>query len=392
MEIEKLPIHIALEAGELAALLDMGGPASPPSLRNELGTADGFSKSGLDQVAATGLVDRANGELTGAGRTLTHTLLSPGSILSLEYRDTNGYAGRITVQFPDIPAAGSGIVVNRSNGWYHVSGFADAETILALVGPIPPLNSPGDFPSLEAVLNMDQAAVFCAILDALARRFEENENRKTAGIENSAALAQPELAAISARRINDHLAVWWGTSSPNRLLAQVFALALTQNPPEPAKVAGILDGFVSAGLLEQRNDTFAPVGVTSDLARAAVNIEAGFLWEQVHINLGDDRQPEGTIKRYLLGGRGVSFSFGLLGETMLELRTETPQDIAAFIARELAGRPAKPISDSARTEGKPETRSSQNFCEQCGHRLVAGSKFCEQCGHAVPTARPSDGG
>lgn len=390
MEIDNLPIQVVLEGDDLAALLDLGGTASSPSLRDELGKANGFSKSGLEQIATTGMIDRTKGKLTGTGQTLADVLLSPGSILSLEYRDMNGYAGRITVQFPGVPIAGSGIVVNKSNGLYHISAFADAETMMALVESVPPLISPDGFPSFETVMTMEQAAVYCVILDALARQFEEDERRQTAELAkpaNSVSLAEN---TISAHRINEHLSIWWGTSSPNGLLSQVFALAITPEPPEPGKVAEILEEFVSAGLLERSTDCFRPVGVTPKLARATADIEAGFLWEHVHINHGGERPPEGVVKRYLVGGKGISFSFNLIGEAMLKFCTETPKDIAAFVARELTGRPDDPVMVSSMEEAESETNSSQRFCEQCGYRLTESPNFCEHCGHAITVANQAD--
>ncbi len=398
-ETENLPIRMALRGDDLAALLDLGGDATVHSVRRALGASNGFSKSGLDQIAAMGLVDRKNGELTSAGRTLVNVLLSPGSILSIEYRDLHGYAGRMTAQFPSVPAAGAGVVINKSDGQYHISGFADAETVLALIEFIPPVQAPGGVPSLEAVMTMEQAAVYCVILDALARGFEEEEKRKAAGIAGPAKLKDRAQNAISLRRIIEHLGIWWGTAPSNRLISQVFALALKPAPPDAEAVAGALDELAAAGLLIRQDDGVVPAGITQELAQAGADIEAGLFWEHIRVDPSGAQPSEAVIKRYLIGGKGVSFSFNLLGEAAVKFCIESPADIGGFVASDLAGQRQKPTADDAGLKTAPTEESSEShpaskeepgsFCEQCGHRLTAGSKFCEQCGHAIASAQPA---
>lgn len=352
-------LRATLATAELAAFLDMVGPAAEASLRPE-GASAARDAALLAKLANAGLVQQS--APTATGRMVAEALRAPRCMLEVALW-TDAQEGAMTVAFPGAPAAGSGVVVNRQADQSSLVGFVDDRASIALIEPLL-ATTPIETAVFEARLDLESAIVLAALLDM--------------------AIADDDrcLRARTARHVAEWLSIWWGASARTSLTGQVFALTLAPDPPTEDRVTEHLQRFADAGLAT--HEDFGRYRPGSDLepsVRSLARIGAGF--DMHRLDIPDDGPPRARLAHVLTGDRGC-LVVELLAGPRIVIRATGRKGALACLASLLAGESEERTTHVALPQTAPPTnRPVRRFCGACGAKIDAGWRFCGACGKGL---------
>ena len=367
-------IQTDIPKGDLVALLDHSGQPAPFNLRPE-GPASPLSEALITALSRAGLVEpgKQTIEPSAAGKVVADVLLSPRCHVQLVLW-SDEMEGRVAVAFPASPAAGTGVIINRSADTVQLQGFVDDQALIELITPIV-AQVPETTASFDAALSFTQASVLAAMLDMIVSdRRGRPESRR--------------IRPLSASAISEWLDILWAGGSRTCLSGQVFSLALDPDPPSLQDVNDVLEELVTGGLLVEQSEAgrYLPTSALLDLVQVLDRIDGGFDLDRV--DRTEDGPPAGRILHVMCGPAGA-FILELAGSDRIRLQladgAETISTVANILVGEVArnkGQATKPLVDP------PQATIRNRFCTHCGNPIEPSWNFCKACGTAVGGKAP----
>lgn len=367
-------IQADIPTGDLVAMLDQSGQPAMLNLCPE-GPASPLSEALIAALAQAGLV--RPGEKTivpsAAGRIVADVLLSPRCHVQLVLWNDE-MEGRVTVAFPASPAAGTGVVINRSADTVQLRGFVDDQALIELINPVMSL-LPETTASFDATLSFMQASVLAAILDMIVTdRRARPESRR--------------IRPLSAAAISEWLEILWAGGVRASLSGQVFSLALNPDPPNTQDVANVLTEMAAAGLLVRQDEpgSYVPASALLDLSGLLDRIDGGFDLERV--DRTEDGPPAGRILHAMCGPAGA-FVLELAGSDRIRLQLADRAVVISLVTTILVGELVQNPSQAPKPATiPPQTAVRNRFCTHCGKPIEPSWNFCKACGAAIGGKAP----
>jgi hypothetical protein len=367
-------IQTDIPRGDLVAMLDHSGQPAMLNLCPE-GPASPLSQSLIKALARAGLVklDEKDIEPSAAGRIVADVLLSPQCYVQLVLWNDE-MEGRVAAAFPASPAAGTGVVINRSEDTVHLEGFVDDQALIELVSPVVGL-LPETVPSFDATLSFTQASVLAAMLDMIVSDRRERP-------------LSSRIRLLNATAITEWLEILWAGGARTSLSGQVFSLALNPDPPDPQDVNNVLEELATGGLLIRQDDpgSCLPADALLDLVEVLGPIDGGFDLERV--DRSEDGPPTGQVLHVMCGPAGA-FIIELAGADRIRLQLADRDETISRVARILAGGLAPKRSEAHEPSMVPSQAAVRNrFCTHCGKPIEPSWHFCMACGAAIGGKAP----